>query len=141
MAVFAAAACTDKSDSALKEKVESYAVVEVSSPLYDALNDNDKKIVALFREAADIMDGLFWKQTYGDKAEMEALTDEYEKAYAMINYGPWDHLDNNEPFIEGYGAKPLGCQYYPQDMTMEEWEAFDDPDKLSLYTVIRRDEN
>ena len=141
MAVFAAAACTDKSDSALKEKVESYAVVEVSSPLYDALNDNDKKIVGLFREAADIMDGLFWKQTYGDKAEMEALTDEYEKAYAMINYGPWDHLDNNEPFIEGYGAKPLGCQYYPQDMTMEEWEAFDDPDKLSLYTVIRRDEN
>ena len=141
MAVFAAAACTDKPDSALKEKVESYAVVEVSSPLYDALNDNDKKIVALFREAADIMDGLFWKQTYGDKAEMEALTDEYEKAYAMINYGPWDHLDNNEPFIEGYGAKPLGCQYYPQDMTMEEWEAFDDPDKLSLYTVIRRDEN
>ena len=141
MAVFAAAACTDKSDSALKEKVESYAVVEVSSPLYDALNDNDKKIVGLFREAADIMDGLFWKQTYGDKAEMEALTDEYEKAYAMINYGPWDHLDNNEPFIKGYGAKPLGCQYYPQDMTMEEWEAFDDPDKLSLYTVIRRDEN
>ena len=141
MAVFAAAACSDKSDSALKEKVESYAVVEVSSPLYDALNDNDKKIVGLFREVADIMDGLFWKQTYGDKADMEALTDEYEKAYAMINYGPWDHLDNNEPFIDGYGAKPLGCQYYPQDMTMEEWEAFDDPDKLSLYTVIRRDEN
>ena len=141
MAVFAAAACSDKSDSALKEKVESYAVVEVSSPLYDALNDNDKKIVGLFREVADIMDGLFWKQTYGDKTDMEALTDEYEKAYAMINYGPWDHLDNNEPFIDGYGAKPLGCQYYPQDMTMEEWEAFDDPDKLSLYTVIRRDEN
>ena len=101
MAVFAAAACSDKSDSALKEKVESYAVVEVSSPLYDALNDNDKKIVSLFREVADIMDGLFWKQTYGDKADMEALTDEYEKAYAMINYGPWDHLDNNEPFVDG----------------------------------------
>ena len=137
----AVAACAHKNDTDLKEKVESYAVVEVTSPLYDALSENDKKIVALFREAADIMDGLFWKQTFGDKGLIEALPDGYEKAYAMINYGAWDHLDDNKPFIKGYGAKPLGCQYYPQDMTMEEWEAFDDPDKLSLYTVIRRDEN
>ena len=141
MAIFAAAACTEKSDNALKEKVESYAVVEVSSPLYDALSENDKKIVAIFREVADIMDGLFWKQTFGDKSRMEALTNEYEKAYAMINYGPWDHLDDNKPFVKGWGEKPLGCQYYPQDMTTAEWEAFDDPDKLSLYTVVRRDEN
>ena len=127
--------------SELQKKVESYAVVEVKSPLYDALSDNDKKIIDLFRQAGEIMDGLFWKQTFGDKAKMEALTDEYAKAYAMINYGPWDHLDNNAPFVEGYGEKPLGCQYYPQDMTMEEWNAFEDPDKLNLYTVIRRDEN
>ena len=137
----AVAACADKTNDALMEKVESYAVVEVKSPLYDALSENDKKIVGLFRQAGEIIDGLFWKQTFGDKSEMEALTDEYEKAYAMINYGPWDHLDNNAPFIEGYGEKPLGCQYYPQDMTMEEWNAFEDPDKLSLYTVVRRDEN
>ena len=146
-AAIAVAACAPKKgpkaevNTELKNKVESYAVVEVKSPLYDALSDNDKKIVALFREAADIMDGLFWKQTFGDKDQMEALTDEYEKAYAMINYGPWDHLDDNKPFIEGYGDKPLGCQYYPQDMTQAEWESFDDPDKLNLYTVVRRDEN
>ena len=138
----AVAACgQSKETSDLKEKVESYAVVEVSSPLYDALNENDKKIVDLFRQAGEIMDNLFWKQTFGDKAEMEALTNEHERAYAMINYGPWDHLDNNSSFVEGYGEKPLGCQYYPQDMTMEEWNSFNDPDKLNLYTVIRRDEN
>ena len=140
-AAIAVAACAQQQDTELKEKVESYAVVEVSSPLYDALSENDKHIVSLFRQAAQIMDGLFWKQTYGDKTEIDNLPDGYAKAYAMINYGPWDHLDDNNPFIEGYGAKPLGCQYYPQDMTMEEWNAFDDPDKLSLYTVIRRDEN
>ena len=134
-------ACATKSDESLKEKVESYAVVEVTSPLYDALSDNDKKIVAIFREAADIMDRLFWKQTFGDKTLIDALPEGYAKDYAMINYGAWDHLDNNSPFIEGYGEKPLGCQYYPQDMTAEEFAAFDDPDKLSLYTVIRRDEN
>ena len=137
----AVAACVQNNDAELKEKVESYAVVEVTSPLYDALSDNDKKIVGLFRQAGEIIDGLFWKQTFGDKAEIEALPDGYAKDYAMINYGAWDHLDDNKPFIEGYGAKPLGCQYYPQDMTMEEWNAFNDPDKLSLYTVVRRDEN
>ena len=141
MAALAMGACANKADEALKEKVESYAVVEVKSPLYDALSENDKQIVGLFRQAAEIMDSLFWKQTFGDKAEMDALTNQYEKAYAMINYGPWDHLDDNKSFIEGYGEKPLGCQYYPQDMTMEEWNAFEDPNKLSLYTVIRRDEN
>ncbi|MBQ7771896.1 MAG: Zn-dependent hydrolase [Bacteroidales bacterium] len=137
----AVAACAQKADdSALKEKVDSYAVVEVKSPLYDALSENDKKIVGLFREAADIIDGMFWKQTFGDKADIENLPDGYAKSYAMINYGAWDHLDDNKPFIEGYGDKPLGCCYYPQDMTMEEWNAFEDPDKLSLYTMIRRDE-
>ena len=141
MAAIAMTACSNTSDDAIKEKVESYAVVEVSSPLYDALSENDKKIVDLFRQAGEIMDGLFWKQTFGDKAEIEALPDGYAKDYALINYGAWDHLDDNKPFIKGYGAKPLGCRYYPQDMTMEEWNAFDDPNKLNLYTVIRRDEN
>ena len=139
-AAIAVAACAQKNDT-LKAKVDSYAVVEVTSPLYDALSENDKKIVGLFREVADIMDGLFWKQTFGDKSLIEALPEGDEKTYAMINYGAWDHLDNNNPFIKGYGEKPLGCQYYPQDMTAEEFEAFDDPNKLNLYTVIRRDEN
>ena len=135
-------ACSTQTDNnPLKEKVESYAVVEAKSPLYDALSENDKQILALFRQAGEIMDQLFWKQTFGDKAVMEALTDEYARAYAMINYGPWDRLDSNKPFIEGYEAKPMGCQYYPTDITKEEYDAFQDPDKTSLYTVLRRNED
>ena len=141
MAITAMTACCSECEKQLQEKVESYAMVEVSSPLYDALSENDKKIVGLFREAADIMDGLFWKQTFGDKSLIDELPEGYAKQYAYINYGAWDHLDDNKPFLKGYGVKPLGCQYYPQDMTMEEWNAFEDPDKLNLYTVIRRDEN
>ena len=140
-AAIAVAACCQKNDTALQTKVDSYAVVEVKSPLYDALSENDKKIVGIFREVADIMDGLFWKQTFGNKTLIENLPEGPEKAYAMINYGAWDHLDNNAPFIKGYGEKPLGCQYYPQDMTAEEFDALEDPNKLNLYTVIRRDEN
>ena len=58
----------------LKEKVDSYAVVEVKSPLYDALSDNDKEILSLFRQAGEIMDQLFWKLTFGDKPDMESLS-------------------------------------------------------------------
>lgn len=139
--VLVLASCANEAEKALQQKVESFAVVEVTSPLYDALSETDKEIVALFREAADIMDGLFWKQTFGDKSLMEGLESPAAREYAMIHYGPWDRLNNNESFVEGYGPKPLGCQYYPEDMTKEEFDAFEDPNKSSLYTVIRRDEN
>ena len=99
MAVLAMTACSNNTEDVLKEKVESYAVVEVKSPLYDALSENDKKIVGLFRQAGEIVEGLFWKQTFGDKAAIDALPDGYAKTYAMINYGAWDHLD--EPCIVG----------------------------------------
>lgn len=138
--VTAAVSCGGR-DSAIGEKVASYAPVTLDSPLYEALSDNDKKIVSLFRQAGEIMDGLFWKQTFGDKAEMEAVCDPDAREYAMINYGPWDRLDDNKPFIEGYGVKPLGCRYYPEDMSAQEFAEFGDPDKNSLYTVLRRDEN
>ena len=126
----------------LQKKVESYATVELSSPLYDNLSENDKQILELFRKAAQVADRLFWKQTFGDKDSfLSSLKTDAQKAYAQINYGPWDRLDGNKPFIEGYAAKPLGCRYYPEDITREEFDAFQDPDKNSLYTVLRRDEN
>ena len=129
-------------ESELAGKVRSYAEVELTSDLYKDLSDNDKQILNLFRKAAEITDDLFWKQTYGDKeALLSSLKDENEKAYALINYGPWDRLDNNKPFIAGYGEKPAGCNYYPQDITAEEYAAFDDPHKNSLYTVLRRNED
>jgi len=51
------------------------------------------------------------------------ITDPYAKHFAEINYGPWDRLDNEKPFIEGYGEKPKGANYYPVDMTDEEFQA------------------
>ena len=50
-------------------------------------------------------------------------------------------MDSNEPFIEGYGPRPAGARFYPEDMTAEEFDALDDPAKNSPYTLIRRDES
>ncbi|MFW5725992.1 MAG: dipeptidyl-peptidase 3 family protein, partial [Bacteroidota bacterium] len=43
-------------------------------------------------------------------------------------------------FYPGFGEKPEGANFYPTDMTREEFEAWDEPTKTSLYTLIRRDE-
>ena len=107
------------------------------------LSDNEREMIRLLFEAADIMDGLFWNENYGDKEELMArIGDNADlRKLATIAYGPWDGLDGNKPFVEGIGPKPAGAQFYPADMTEEEWNAFDDPNKTSQYTMIVRDEN
>ena len=107
------------------------------------LSDNEREMLRLLFEAADIMDGLFWKENYGDKEELMACIGDNADLckLATIAYGPWDGLDGNKPFVEGIGPKPAGAQFYPADMTEEEWNAFDDPNKTSQYTMIVRDEN
>ncbi|HRS54456.1 MAG TPA: Zn-dependent hydrolase [Bacteroidales bacterium] len=90
-------------------------------------------------EAAKIMDDLYWEVAIGNKNEfLSNIKDSLIKLYAMINYGPWDHLDNNKPFIEGYGERPPGANFYPKDMTKEEFEKLKDNLKTSPYTIIRR---
>ena len=134
-------ACSQQNEMDIQKKVDEYAVVEVKSPLMEGLSDKDKQVLNLFREAGKIADGIFWKQTFGDKSLMASLSDPAARDYAMINYGPWDRLDDNSAFVKGFGEKPLGANYYPADITKEEWEAFEDPDKNSPYTVIRRNED
>jgi hypothetical protein len=56
----------------------------------------------------------------------------------MLNYGPWERLNGDLPFIPGIGLKPAGSGFYPADMTRQEFESFEDPLKESLYTLIRR---
>ena len=141
-AVAGAASCAgNQTESPMKQKVEEYAPFELSSPLAAQLSDSERQIVELFFQIGQIADELFWQQTFGDKSLMDQIEDPYAKQFAYINYGPWDRLDDNKPFIDGYGAKPDVCTYYPADITLEEFNAFDDPDKSSWYTVLRRDEN
>ena len=107
------------------------------------LSEGELEMLGYLFEAADIMEDLFWQENYGDKNElMDKIGDNADlKKLASIAYGPWDGLDGNKPFVDGIGAKPAGARFYPTDMTEEEWEAFDDPDKNSQYTMVVRDEN
>ena len=135
------ACSSQQQESPMKAKVEEYAHVELKSDLVSGLNDKEKELVKIFFQVGEITDNLFWKQTFGDKSKLDTITDPYTKEFAMIHYGAWDRLDNNKPFLGGYGEKLDVCNYYPHDITAEEFEAFDDANKDSWYTVIRRNDD
>lgn len=132
---------TQQQESPMKAKVEEYAQVELKSDLVNNLNDKEKELVKIFFQVGEITDDLFWQQTFGDKSQLDTITDSYAKEFAMIHYGAWDRLDNNKPFLAGYDEKPAVCNYYPHDITAEEFDAFEDANKNSWYTVIRRNED
>lgn len=125
-------------ETEMQKKVNEFAPVELRVDII-SLSDKEKQMLPLLFEIAEIMDELFWLQTYGDKEELlSKINDEATRDFVMINYGPWERLNDNKPFVEGYGEKPLGANFYPKDMTREEFEAFQAPDKTSLYTIIVR---
>ncbi|MCS6903922.1 MAG: Zn-dependent hydrolase [Bacteroidia bacterium] len=125
-------------NSSLERRVSKYATFTLHADL-SPLSENEKKILGLLIDAADIMNEIFWKQSYGNRDELLGhVKDPVARKLIEINYGPWDRLDNNQPFIEGVGPKPLGANFYPQDMTKEEFEAAPLEDKRSPYTLLRR---
>jgi len=130
----------EETPSAMEQNLQKYASVRLTTDL-GQLSENHRQMIPLLVEAAKIMDELFWFEAYGDQDElMSGLTDVATRKYVSINYGPWDRLANNEAFIDGVGQKPAGSNFYPTDMTKEEFDASDLADKSSLYTFLRRDE-
>ena len=107
------------------------------------LSDAEKQMIPLLIEAAEVMDGAFWQQAYGDKdALLGSIEDDALRQFAVINYGPWDRLEGNQPFIDGAGPKPDGANFYPTDADKAELEAAaaDNPEIKGLYTMVRRDD-
>jgi hypothetical protein len=119
-----------------------YTTVRLEADL-SPLTENEKKMLPLLIDAAKIMDDLFWEQALGEPKDefLGKIKNEKLKQFAIYNYGPWDRLDDNKPFLEGYGEKPKGANFYPVDMDTTEFNEFKDPNKKGLYSVIRRDEN
>ncbi len=121
--------------------VENYALVTIPAPDLTGITDNGKEVLKLYRKAADEVDKIYWKQYLGDKeAFLGSLKTESEKLYADINYGPWDRIDG-KAFLPGYGTKPAGARFYPDDMTADEFHYWNDPDKNNPYTLVERAAN
>jgi hypothetical protein len=131
----------EANQTAMQKNLSKYVSVKLTADL-SKLTENERKMLPILIKAADKMNNLFWYEAYGDNAALlNAITDEDSKTYVTINYGPWDRLNGNVSFVEGVGSKPDGANFYPSDMTKEEFESAEIENKSSIYNFVRRDEN
>ena len=130
---------TIKEEEAKSYDLTTYDTFKLTTDL-SVLTDNERELLPLFLEAAQIMDRLFWYQSYGDPDAIpsQIANDAELMEHFMINYGPWDRLNGDAPITDGIDEKALGAQFYPADMTKEEFEACSAEDKDGLYTVLIR---
>jgi hypothetical protein len=125
-------------DRMIERKANEFVEVDLTADI-SHLTDNQKKLLSLLFKVADIMEEIYWMQVFPDKdAALSAMVNEDVIRFFEINYGPWERLNGNLPFLSGYGSKPAGSGFYPADMTPEEFALLDDPSKTGLYTLISR---
>lgn len=124
-----------------QSRLSIYHPVDLTSDL-SHLSDNQKRMLSLLIDASKIMDDLFWQQAFNqDKsAFLSAIEDKDVRHFAEINYGPWDRLNGDAPFLSGFEEKALGAEFYPHDMTKTEFESANFEDKQGLYSVVKRDD-
>jgi hypothetical protein len=135
----------------LKEKIAKFVPTELK---YDSsnLDEREKIVVEKLYLASKIMDEIFLDQVYSKNYELrEKLKNDNTEQGKLklelftIMFGPFDRLEHDAPFIDTL-KKPLGANFYPEDMTKEEFEKWikDNPNDekafTSEFTVIRRQE-
>jgi hypothetical protein len=118
-----------------------------------ALSSGDKLALAKLLDAARVIDQIFFTQVWsGNVAERARLvkdTSPLGKArlrYFDLNKGPWSDLDDHQAFLPGVPVKKFaGANFYPEDMTRAEFEAWAErlpkaqqEEARGFFTVIRR---
>ena len=122
------------------QNLSTYIPVKLTTDLAQLTPSEQSMLPHLFA-AADIMNELFWEQAYGDREQLlSSISDPKLRDFAVINYGPWDRLNDNAPFLDNVESKPAGSNIYPSDITKEEFEELGLPDEKGQYSMVRRDE-
>ncbi len=134
-----------KANDTLQDYVDSrikiYEKVKLTTNL-NQLTPSERKVLPLLIQAAAIMDELFWKQAYPQRDSLlNVVKDEQTKEFIRINYGPWDRLNGDKPFVAGIGPKSETGTFYPANMTKEALAKSDVKDKYGLYSVIRTEKD
>ena len=124
-----------------ESRLSIYHGVDLTSDL-SHLSDNQHKMLSLLIDASKIMDDLFWKQAFFEDKDafLSSIDDEDVRHFAAINYGPWDRLNGDTPFISGYDDKAPGAEFYPHDIDKAEFATASFEDKQGLYSMVKRDE-
>jgi hypothetical protein len=120
------------------------------------LSSGDRLALVKLIQAARILDAIFMKQLWdGNPALYARLQKDISplgKArfhYFWINKGPWSDIDDFKAFLPDVPPrKPLGANFYPEDMLKDSFERWlaqlsprDQDDAKSFFTIIRWREN
>ncbi len=118
------------------------------------LSAGDKKALAKLIEAGHVVNHIFMQQLWsGNLALYHKLQQDKSPLgqarlhYFWINKSPWSEIDEHRAFLPGVPAKkPAGANFYPGDMTKEEFESWaktlypESKDQAQgFFTVIRRE--
>jgi hypothetical protein len=118
------------------------------------LEPGDRNALLKLIEAGRVIDDIFLQQLWSgnEKLYRQLRQDTSPLGRARlhmfwINKGPWSDLDGHRAFLPGVPErKPLGANFYTEDMTREKFENWVGglPEKdaelaKSFFTVIRRD--
>jgi len=122
---------TTAARASLNAKIRRFAPTVLTADV-SRLSTGDRRALAKIIEAAKLMDPLYLKQVWSGNPALLARLQRDKSAsgsarlhYFRLNVGPWSRLDGNEPFIEGVpGQKPHHANYYPDDMTKEEFNTW-----------------
>jgi len=134
-----AAPAATQAASIASQRLGEYVSVPLTADL-SAFDADDKKMLALLVQACDVMNSLYWQQTWPERDALLAKAGDADtRRLVELNYGPWDRLHDDAPFVDGVGVRPPGLNFYPASMTKEEFDAAPLADKTSWYTLLRQD--
>jgi Peptidase family M49 len=118
-----------------------------------ALSTGDKRALVKLIEAARVVNHLFMQQLWSGNLPLYQKLQQDRSSlgqarlhYFWINKGPWSEIDEHKAFLPGVPSKkPAGANFYPEDMTKDEFEAWVKPlrpdDRAiaeGFFSVIRR---
>jgi hypothetical protein len=140
--------------ASLAAKIRRFAPTQLTASTA-RLSANDRQALGKIIAAAKYLDPLYRRQVWsGNEALLKQLQADKSPLgrmrlhYFLLNQGPWSQLDDNQPFIEGVPPKPSQANFYPADITKEEFnpwlEALSPEEKekaTGYFFVIRRDAN
>jgi len=142
----------DPAMTALESQIQRFAPVTITGDTTH-LAPGDRAALSTLIAATKFIDTLYTRQVWeGNPALLKRLEADASPLgklrfqYFQLNQGPWSKLDHNAPFIEGVPpAPPLGANYYPADMSKEEFNTWvaslpEAEQKLAtgFFTTIRR---
>jgi hypothetical protein len=124
-------------DYPLKERLSIYKEIKLETDT-NLLSDAEKKCLVHLIKAAQKADEVFWKQSYMEKSKaLAGIKDPDLKKFMEINYGPWDRLNDDAPFLKGAGVKPVGVNFYPEGFDVSQVDEGVKFRVLSPYTVVK----